>query len=331
MTHMHRRRLLGASTLAAASLCLPSTVRAQGLPELARILVGFPPGGTPDLVARRLAEQLTGRLARAVVVDNRPGAAGRIAVDAARQAPADGQTLLLNPAGVLTINPHTYRKLTYDPVKDLAPLSLAAFLDIGLAVGPGVPATVRTVADLGAWARSQAGGTLQFGSPAAGSPPHFLGDEIARHLGLRPEHVSYRGGTALVNDMLGGLLPVGVLTLGDLVQQEKAGRLRVLGSTGTARSRHAPQVPTFEEQRIPGFTWRDWIGVFIAGAPSAEVLGRVAPLVRAATASDAFRQALAGSLLDAASSGPQELERLVRADTERWAAVVRRSGFVADS
>jgi tripartite-type tricarboxylate transporter receptor subunit TctC len=327
----HRRKAIqfgiAASTLWLAGL---PGARAQTLPETARILVGFPPGGAPDLMARRLAEQLTGKLARSVIVDNRPGAGGRIAVDVARQSPADGATLLLNPAGVLTINPHSYRKLNYDPFKDFAPVSLAGQIDFGFGVGPGVPADVRTLADFAAWARANPG-KVTFGSPAAGAPPHFVGDALSRSLGLGMVHAAYRGGTPALNDLMGGQISALVLTLGDMVQHARAGKLRLLASTGAERSRFTPDVPTFAEQKVPGLEMRDWFGVYIAGAPSAEVMGRVVPVVRAALASPAYVQALASGSLEAASSTPQELDRLARTDLERWGPIVKASGFVADS
>lgn len=304
--------------------------RAQSLPESARILVGFPPGGAPDLMARRLAEALTGQLARAVIVDNRPGAGGRIAVDIARQAPADGLTLLLNPAGVLTINPHSYKKLNYDPFKDFAPLSLAAQVDFGFGVGPGVPAEVKTLAEFATWAKANPG-RVTFGSPAAGAPPHFVGDALSRALGLGMSHVPYRGGTPALNDLMGGQISALVLTLGDMVQHAKAGKLRLLAATGPARSKFAPDVPTFAEQKIPGLDVRDWFGVYIAGTPTAEVSTRVGNLVRTALRSPAYAQALAASSLEAAVSTAQELDKLGKADLERWGPIVRASGFVADS
>jgi tripartite-type tricarboxylate transporter receptor subunit TctC len=302
---------------------------AQGLPDTARIVVGFPPGGAPDFVARRLAEQLVGKLAQAVIVDNRPGAAGRIAVDAARQSPADGSTLLLNPAGVLTINPHSYKKLNYDPFKDFTPISLAAQIDFGFGVGPAVPPEVKNIADFARWAKANPG-KLSYGSPAAGSPPHFAGDVLSRSMGLGMTHVPYRGGAQALNDLMGGQLTALVLTLGDMVQHAKAGKLRLLASTGPARSKFAPELATFSEQNVPGLELRDWFGVYIAGAASSEVLARVAPVVRAALASPAYAQALATNSLEAASSTPQELDRLARADLERWGPIVKASGFVAD-
>ena len=306
-------------------------LHAQSLPDTARIMVGFPPGGAPDLVARRLADQLAGKLARAVIVDNRPGASGRIAVDVARQSPADGLTLLLNPAGVLTINPHTYKKLNYDPFRDLAPVSLAAIIDFGFGVGPAVPAEVKTIADFAVWARLPANrGKVSYGSPAAGAPPHFVGDALDRALGLNMTHIPYRGGALAMNDMLGGQLAAAVLTLGDMLPNARAGKLRLLASSGPARSRFAPQVPTFAEQGIAGLEQRDWFGVYIAGTPAPDVAARVVQLVRAASSAADYTQALATGGIEAASSSAQDLDRLARSDLERWAPIIKASGFVAD-
>jgi tripartite-type tricarboxylate transporter receptor subunit TctC len=328
-SHAARRRQALRFGVASTLASVLPRARAQALPDTARILVGFPPGGAPDIIARRLAEQLSGKLARAVIVENKPGAAGRIAVDAARQFPADGSTLLLNPAGVLTINPHTYKKLNYDPFKDFAALSLAAQVDFGFGVGPAVPADVKNIADFARWAKAQPR-PVSYGSPAAGSPPHFVADAMGRTLGLNLTHVPYRGGAPALNDLMGGQLDSAVLTLGDMIQHEKAGRLRLLAGSGPARSKFAPDLPTFGEQKVPGLDVRDWFGVYIVGTPAPDVLARVAPLVRAATASAAYVHALGVASLDAASSTPAELDRLAKTDYERWAPIVKASGFVAD-
>lgn len=317
--------------VAASSVCLlgGTQAQAQSLPESARILVGFPPGGGIDLIARRLAEQLTGKLAKAVIVDNRPGAAGRIAVDIARQSPPDGLTLLMNPAGVLTINPHTFKKSNYDPFKDFTALSLAALIDFGFAVGAGVPAEVKTLADFTGWAKANEG-RVTYGSPAAGAPPHFVGDFLSRKLGLNMTHVPYRGGAPALNDLMGGQISALILTLGDLVQPAKAGKLRLLASTGPARSRFAPDTPTFAEQNVSGLDLRDWFGIYIAGNASAEVTAKVLPLIRTALSSTAYVQGVATLGIEAASSTPQEMDQLARSDYERWGAIVKASGFSAD-
>ena len=331
MRNPNRRTALqwSLTTFALAGLATQG-VGAQSLPEAARIVVGFPPGGAPDLVARRLADQLAGKLAKVVIVDNRPGASGRIAVDIARQSPPDGLTLLLNPAGVLTINPHSFKKLNYEPFKDFTPISLAAMIDFGFAVGPSVPSEVKTIADFAAWAKANPG-KVTYGSPAAGAPPHFVGDVLSRSLGLGMTHVPYRGATPALNDLMGGQISALVLTLGDLIQQSKAGRLRMLAASGPARSRFAPELPTFAEQKIAGLTQRDWFGIYIPGTPTAEVAAKVSAAVKAALASPEYSRTLAVGGIEAASSTPQELDKLGRADLELWGPIVKASGFSADN
>ena len=332
MINHTRRTTLKAALAAAAAWGTASTssVFAQTLPESARILVGYPAGGGIDLIARRIAEQLTGKLAKGVIVDNRPGAAGRIAVDIAKQSPADGMTLLLNPAGVLTINPHTYKKSNYDPFKDFSAISLVAMIDFGLAVGPTVPATVTNLAEFIVWARANQG-KVSFGSPAAGAPPHFVGDLLSRQHNLGLTHVPYRGGTPALNDVMGGQINAIVLTLGDLIQPAKAGKIRILASTGSVRSPFAPDVPTFAEQKVAGLDVRDWFGLFIVGAPTPDVVAKTIALVAPILKSQQYAQGVATLGIEAASSTPAEVDRLVRVDYARWGEIVKASGFVADA
>jgi tripartite-type tricarboxylate transporter receptor subunit TctC len=327
MTMIRRREALQFAAGAAAALALPA-VRAQALPDTARIFVGFPPGGAPDFFSRRLAEELNGKLAKTVLVENKPGAAGRIAIDASRQAPPDGLTLLLNPAGVLSINPHSYKKLSYDPFKDFAPLTLAATVDFGFGVGPQVPAEVTNIAQFATWAKANPG-KVTFGSPAAGAPPHFVGDALSRKLDLGMTHVPYRGGGAALNDLMGGQISALVLTLGDMITHHKGGKLRLLASTGAQRSRFAPDIPTFGQQNVSGLDMRDWFGVYIPGAPTPDVVTKTAALVRAAVTSPTYVEALRVANYEAASSTPAELDKLARADLERWGPIVKASGFQA--
>ena len=339
MINSNRRRFAQASSLLAwsplAALTIksaPAQAQTPALPDAAEIIVGFPPGGAPDIVSRRLADALRGKLAQSVVVENRPGASGKIAVDAAKLAPADGLTLLLNPAGVLTVNPHTYRSLSYKPFEDLTPLSLACLIDFGFAVGPAVPDSVKTLDEFAAWAKLPANsGKVTYGSPAAGAPPHFVGDVLSRTLGLGMTHVPYRGSQPAMTDLLAGQISSLCVTLGDLVANAKAGKLRILASSGPARSRFAPNVATFTELGVKGLDLRDWFGVYIAGKPSADVAAKVAPLVAAAMSSPEMAQQLAVASLEAASSTPQELDRMARSDFERWAPIIKASGFQAEN
>lgn len=328
MSPVTRRSLLKRGAAACAAGPWLRAAQAQAVPDMARIVVGFPAGGTPDLIARRLADGLTGRLAKAVIVDNRPGAGGRIACDVARQSPADGQTLLINGAAVIAINPHIDSRLNYDPFKDFAPLSLAAVFDLGLAVGAGVPPEVMNLAQFAAWSKANRG-RVSYGTPGPGTPPHFVGDALSRRLGLELLHVPYRGGPAALNDAAGGQLSAVILNLGDLVAQ--GSRLRVVAVTGPSRSRFAPQVATFAEQNMPGLDQRTWFGAYIAGRPAPAVVARVAPAVKAAVSSRDYILALNNLYMEAAASSPGELDRLGRADHAYWGPLIKASGFRADS
>ena len=330
MNVVNRRNALKLGLAATSVLgSFPASVGAQSLPETARILVGYPPGGGIDLIARRMAEQLSGKLARAVIVDNRPGASGRIAIDVARQSPPDGLTLMLNPSGVLTINPHTYKKTNYDPFKDFTAISLAAYIDSGFAIGAGVPASVATLTEFISWARANIG-KVTYGSPAAGAPPHFVGDLLSRQFNLQMTHVPYRGGAPAMTDLIGGQISAVVLTLGDLIQPAKAGKLRLLAATGATRSTFSPETPTFAEQKVIGLETKDWVGLFIAGAASAEVVAKTVAAVRPVLTSPQYAQSLVVLGIEAASSTPQEVDKMVRADYARWGDIVKASGFVAD-
>jgi tripartite-type tricarboxylate transporter receptor subunit TctC len=324
---LRRRDLLAAA--AAAAVTFPARAQSE-LPATARVIVGFAPGGAPDIVARRLADLLAGRLARAVVVENRPGAGSRIALDAARQLPPDGLTLLLSPAGIVTTNPHTYRQLNYDPFKDLTPIALTTTLSFGFAVGPAVPASVRDVAGFAAWARGRRG-TVAFASPAAGAPPHFVGDWLSRSLELGLTHVPYRGGGPALTDLFGGNVAAICLTLGDLVRHAEAGRLRIIGVAGSGRSPFAPDAPTFAEQGVAGLDRDDWFGLYVGGQAPHAVVHRLSQITREVQTGEAYRKALRDSFLQAAWSTPEELDRRGREDSAHWGPIIRASGFMVDS
>jgi tripartite-type tricarboxylate transporter receptor subunit TctC len=329
MSEITRRNMLRLMTMLASTGTLASA-RAQPLPALAKIFVGFPPGSSPDLVARRLGESLRGRLASAIVVDNRPGAGGRIAVDAAMQAPADGLNLLLNPAGVLTLNPLTYRQLGYRPFEDLTPIGLACTVELAFAVGPAVPDSVKSLTDFATWVKERPG-KISYASPAAGATPHFVGFTLDRKLSLGMLHVPYRGGGQAISDALGGRVESLCLVLADLLPHARAGSLRILAVTGKSRSRFAPNVPTFVEQGVPALDMLDWFGVYLAGRLAPDTVKRLAGLVQEATSSVEYVQSLATVGLEAVSSTPEELDRLARSDLARWTPLVRAANFMVDN
>ena len=326
---MQRRRFLLASTAAGIALAHPMA-RAQGLPETARILAGFAPGGTVDVPARRSADRLRDVLAKSVVVENRTGAGGQIALSALKTAPADGLTLLVTPMSMVGIYPHTYKKLPYDPVADFQPVSQAVRFDFGFAVGPMVPASVKTLADFVAWCKANPK-DANFGSPAAGSVPHFVAELFGRAAGLDLKHVPYRGTQPAIADMIGGQVASVSGPVGEFLQHLPTGRVRLLATSGAARNRFAPTVATYAEQGYKDIVFDEWFGIFMPAKVPADVLGRAATAIRAALSAPEVVEALALMGLEATPSTPTELAALLKRDSERWAPLIKTIGFTADS
>lgn len=303
---------------------------AQSTPANVRIIVGFTPGASADIVARRLAHELTGKLAAAVIVENRLGAGGNIAVKAAATATPDGTTLVLNPSGVITVNPHTYRNPGWTPFVDLAPVSLLCRYELALAVGKAVPESVKTLANFTAWVRQQRQ-AVAYGSPGAGSSVHFVTHHFAQSQNLNMMHVPYRGAGPMVVDILGGQIAAGAGSLPALMAHANTGRLRVLASTGEERSRFFPAIPTFEEQGVRGLAMREWHGLYVSGKTDLQVVSRIASLVHVAVKGRSFIESMAKQGFEAAISTPKELDQLARIDFERWGVIVKRSGFAPES
>jgi tripartite-type tricarboxylate transporter receptor subunit TctC len=324
----NRRRF---ATLAAASLAsaaLPA--RAQALPEVARILTGFAPGGTVDITARRVADRIRDRYARSVVVENRTGAGGQIALSGLKASAPDGLTIALTPMSMLGIYPHTYRKLPYDPVADFMPVSQAVRFDFGFAVGPAVPATVRGLRDFVAWAQANPK-DANFGSPAAGSVPHFVGELFGRTAGLEFRHAPYRGTQPAIVDMMGGAVAAVSGPIGEFLQHLPTGKARLLGTTGAARNRFAPTVPTFAEQGFADIVYDEWFGFFVPAKTPADVVARLSAALGTALAAPEVGESLATMGLEPKASSPTELGALLKRDTERWAPIVKTIGFTAES
>ncbi len=327
-----RRRTLATLGAALGAATLPGALRAQGAPAIdtVRVVTGFPPGGTSDTICRRVAEKLKGTYARNAVVENRTGAGGQVAIDLMRAAPRDGSTILQTPMSMLGIYPHIYRKLAYDPVNDVTPASLGCNFDFGLAVGPMVPASVRNVADFLAWCKANPD-KANFGSPAAGSVPHFIGVLLGMETKTDIKHVAFRGTQPAILDMIGGQIAAVSGPVGEFTQHVAAGKCRLIATSGDRRSRFAPDTPTYAEQGHKELVFREWFGFFLPGKPEAAVVQRANVALRAALADKDTVDGLATMGLEAASSTPAELAALLKADTERWGPIVKRIGFTADS
>ncbi len=319
-----RHLLLGLAGLALT----PRLVHAQAL-DTVRILTGFPPGGTVDAVARRVAERLRGGYAKTVLVENKPGAGGRLAVDELRRSNPDGTTLLITPAAMVTLYPLLYPKLSYG-IDDVAAVSGAATVVFGLAVGPAVPESVRTLKDFLDWARANPA-KAAFGSPGAGSPPHYMGALLEKETGVTLTHVPYRGTVPGVQDTLGGQIASFSGPIGDYLPHVKSGRLRVLATSGPKRTRFLPEVPTFTELGLKALEQVEWYGFFLPGKATPDVVARAATAVRAAMGGTEMAEALAAYGLEVAATPAAELARAVREENAAWAPVVKRVGFTPES
>lgn len=297
-------------------------------PEQARLLVGFPPGGSTDNVARRLAEKLRGTYAANVLVDNKPGAATQIAVSALKDATPDGTSMLLSPPAPFTIYPYTYRKLPY-AAEDVAPVSMVCTFPFALAVGSAVPDTVRTLQDFVAWAKANPG-KANFGSPASGSTPHLVGSVLGKLAGIELTHIAYRGDAPGLQDLMGGQVAAYSTVLGSYLPHLKSGRLRLLAVSGTERSAFAPDLPTYREQGF-ALDMTEWFGVFVPARTPAATIQRAAEAVRTAVAQPEFVRGLAEFGMTARSSTQQELVTRMRAEAEQWRVHVKNIGFTADT
>jgi len=326
---LSRRDLLSAAGAAALGATLGREALAQGL-EMARIVTGFAPGGSTDAVCRRVAEKLAPAYARAVMVDNRPGAGGQIAVTHVKGAAPDGSTLLLTPMAILGVYPHTYSRLAYDPVADLAPVSMAVSYDLAFAVGPMVPESVRTLPEYLAWCKGSPTRAL-FGSPAMGSTLHFTGILLGRAAGVELTHVGFRGAQAAMMDLIGGQIPAVCAPVGDLLKYATAGKCRLLGTSGALRSRFTPNVATFAEQGYKDMAFSEWYGFYLPARASAAAVQKLNTALRQALTAPEVSEALAQLGLEAKPSSPQQLAAALKADAQRWGAVVRSIGFSAES
>jgi len=310
--------------MAAAAAGCPAFLLAQEL-ETVRMLCGFPPGGTTDAVSRRLADKFRGGYGKAALVDNKSGAGGRLAIEDLRRSAADGSTLLLTPAGMVTLYPHIYKSLSYG-IDDVTPVGTACMVTFGFGVGPLVPESVRNVRDFLAWAKANP--TLaNYGSPGAGTPPHFVAALLAKDSGVDLRHVPYRGSAPGIQDLLGGQLAAFSSPIGDYLPYLKGGKLRLLATSATERTRFTPDVATYAEQGFAALSFTEWYGVFLPPRTAPEVVQRASAVVRAAVAAPEVANAFIALGLEPQANTPAELARAIREEHAAWGPVIQKVGF----
>jgi tripartite-type tricarboxylate transporter receptor subunit TctC len=297
---------------------------AQAQSRVARLLVGFGPGSGIDAAARALASEMTD-YASPLLVENKPGAAERVAIDALLSAPADGNTLLFTGSSPLAVLPHVYRKLAYDPLHDLVPVSPVCTFPFALTVGPLVPSSVHSLSEFAAWCRANPA-LASYGTVGAGTPHHFIGYMLAQAGDFQFTHVPYQG-LAAVNDMVAGRLAATVLAIGTTLPYVKTGQARVLAVSGPHRSALLPDVPTMAEAGYPSVQVQDWFGIFASARTPPAIVAAIHKSAQRAVASDAVRTTLAQLSFEPFLGSTAEFAQRLSNDYARWAPVIQASGF----
>lgn len=304
------------------------TVGAQSYPTgPVRIIAPSPPGSPRDIRARWVADRLASALGKPVIVENKPGAGGNIGMEAAAKSLPDGHTMVVVDLGTMAQNPHLYPHIGYDPLADFIPVTRLVNGSLMLAVHPDVPA--RSVAELIALAKAKPG-SLYYGSPGIGTPPHLAGELFKRMAGIDVVHTPYKGAAPALADLLAGRI---AYTIDSPVMQMpavRAGRLRALAVTGSSRAKVAPDVPTLGEAGLAGYEYNSWMGVAVpAGTPAAIVTRLNTELVRA------LRQPVAKAwFLDQGAEvigdDADEFAKVVRADYARWKQIIQETGITME-
>jgi tripartite-type tricarboxylate transporter receptor subunit TctC len=322
-----RRTVLAAAAIAATG-AVPLHAGAQTLKKTVHIVVGFPPGGGTDLIARILAERLRGRYAPSVIVENKPGGAARVAVDYIKNAEPDGSEFLFTPDFPITVYPHSFRTLSYDPLRDLTPVAPVSRSTLTFVIGPAVPGEVTSLAEYLAWCKANPDKAI-FATTAAGSTTHFIGNMLATEAGIKLNPVHYRGGAPALQDLFGGHVPASVNPIGETLPQAASGKIRILAVASAERSKFLPYVPTIREAGY-NVVVESWLGAFAPAKTPPKAVHALNTAIGEAVRSPEMIESLARIGNDTKFQPPDQFAATVRADLERWGPVVKASGFVAE-
>lgn len=321
-----RRTALGA-LLAAAGLLPLTQAQAQAYPNKpVKVIVNFPPGGAADVLARLLSAPLQDALGQPVVVENRGGAGGNIGADAVAKASGDGYTLLMSSGGTLSINPHLYARMPFDPNKDLVPVAAVARVAVYLVSRPELPA--KNVNEFVAHLKANPG-RLTFGSPGTGSSPHLAGEMLKSMTGTYAVHVPYRGGGPALQDLLGGQFDFW-FDPGVGLQHVRSGRLKLLGVGSSKRSPLFPDVPTLNEAGLKGFDADSYFGLYAPAGTPAEVITRINTEVNKILAANSVRERIVGIGGEAAPMSPSAFGSVVAADSKRYGELIKSRNIKPD-
>ena len=322
------RALAAATALAASFFLAPGAFAQDAYPNKPiRLIVPFAPGGSSDVLARIMAEELRVELGQSVVVENKPGAGGNIGGDLVDKAAPDGYTLLLAAAGPTVINPSLYTKMSFNPAVDLAPVTLLVRDHNLMAVNPSVPAN--TVKEFIAYAKANPN-KLSFGSPGNGSPAHLGGELFNQMAGVSMTHVPYKGSGPAMNDLIAGQITVMIDNMPALLPQVQAGRLRALAVASDSRASGAPDIPTVSESGLPGFTFTAWKGLMVPAATPKSIIAKLHAAAAKILAKPAVSKRLVALGAEPVGSTDKAFGELITRETKSWAALVQSTGTKID-
>jgi tripartite-type tricarboxylate transporter receptor subunit TctC len=314
-----------AATLAIASAAVAAPAAAEYPAKSVTFLVPFAAGSATDQLARALGQSLTAQAKQPVVVDNKPGASGFIAAQAAARAPADGYTVLITTNTTHAANEHLYKKLPYDPVKDFQPVTLLGKGGQIMVVNPALP--VNSVTDFIALAKKEPG-KRTFGSGSSSS--RIAGELFQQMAEVKLVHVPYKSNPMAVTDLLGGQIDMMITDAATGLPQVKSGKLRALGVSSSKRSPLAPDVPTIDEAGVKGYEMGYWFGAYVPAGTPADVLERLNALLVKAVASQEARQFYETTGTEPVSGTPEELAKFQQAEAQKWGKIIKAAGIEAE-
>jgi len=289
-----------------------------------RLVVPFPPGGALDIVARSLAPGLSGQLGQQIVIENRPGANGAIGRELVAKAPADGYTWLIGGGSTFAVHPALLAKLSYDPVKAFAPVSMLTIFPSVLIANPSFPAS--STQELIALAKTTPG-KFSYGSPGTGNVNHLVGELFKSLTGVDLVHVPYKGAALVINDVIAGHVPIGFVLLPGALPQVRGGRLKALAVTTEQRVSAAPNLPTMAEAGVPGLALFEWAGILVPAGTSTKIISRLNEDISKVVLSPQTRQQWIEQGLEPRVTTSDELAAIIKSDVDKWGKIVRQAGI----
>ncbi|HTD89046.1 MAG TPA: tripartite tricarboxylate transporter substrate binding protein [Burkholderiales bacterium] len=309
---------LSAATTAALAQSNPATATRP-----IRVIAPFPPGSAGDIIPRAIAPTASDALKQNMIVDNRPGAAGGIAAELVARAAPDGHTLLFGTTGVLAINPYLYAKLPYDPVKDFSPIGRTAVSQYAIVVAPSLP--VKNLREYIAYARARPG-ELNVATSGTGTAVHLSGELFHSMTGIKTVHISYKGATEALTDLMAGRVQVMFASLSSAISFTRSGKIKMLAITGGQRHPSMPEVPTVREAAVPEYEVTGFFGYLAPAGTPAAVVKHLNETLNAVLNTQEIKDRLAGFGADVSTSTPEEFQQLIRIELAKWARAVKASG-----